>query len=131
MYMGKRIELWIDGISFHFRADSPPKLISLTSSQTNQIKRYYVNVDSRTMNMYFNNYKVCKIEPSLNPQSPQNQHNTLMCKLGPDDYEPHEISFVCPPKRIQIDGIPRTMRYDLAVPCIEMDHNQFYVIRFR
>lgn len=53
-----------------------------------------------------------------------------MCKLAPDDYEKHEISFVCPPKRIQIDGIQRTMRYDLAVPCIEMDDNSFYIIRF-
>lgn len=130
MYMGKRIELWIDGISFHFRADSPPKSISITSSQSNQIKRYYVTIDSRTMDMYFNNFKVCQIKPSINPQGPQNQSNTLMCKLAPDDYELHEISFVCPPKRIQIDGVPRTMRYDLAVPCIEMSDNKFYVIRF-
>jgi len=53
-----------------------------------------------------------------------------MCQLAPDDYEAHEISFVCPPKRIQIDGVPRTMRYDLAVPCIEMDAGRLYVIRF-
>ncbi len=59
MYMGRRIELWLDGISFHFRADSPPKLISLTSAATQQVKRYYVTIDSRSMDMYFNNYKVC------------------------------------------------------------------------
>lgn len=129
MYMGKRIEVWIDGISFHFRADSPPKLISITSKNS-QIKRYYVTIDGRTMNMSFNNYEVCQIKPTLNTQGPQNQSNTLMCKLAPDDYEKHEISFVCPPKKIQIDGIQRTMRYDLAVPCIEMENNSFYIIRF-
>ena len=130
MYMGRRIEIWIDGISFHLRADSPPKQISITSSQSNQIKRYYVTVDSRTMDMYFNNYKVCQINQPLNTQGPQNQSNTLMCQLAPDDFEQHEISFVCPPKRIMIDGVPRTMRYDLAVPCIEMDNNKYFVIRF-
>ena len=61
MYMGKRIELWIDGTSFHFRADSPPKQITLTSAQSSQLKRFWVTIDSRTMDMYFNNYKVCKM----------------------------------------------------------------------
>lgn len=126
MYMGKRIELWIDGISFHFRADSPPKQVSLTSSQSNQLKRYYVTIDSRTNDMYFNNYKVCKI----NGGPHGNGDNIINVKLSPDEYETHEISFVCPPKKIMIDGQPRKMRYDLAVPCIEMDNGQYHVIRF-
>ncbi len=29
-----------------------------------------------------------------------------------------------------IDGVPRKMRYDLAVPCIEMDNGELFVIRF-
>ena len=65
MYMGKRVEMWLNGISFHFRADSPPKLISITSPATQQIKRYYVTIDSRTMDMCFNNYKVCNIYITL------------------------------------------------------------------
>ncbi len=120
MYMGKRIEIWIDGLSYHFRADSPPKQISVTSSN-NQIKRYYVTIDSRTMDMFFDNYKVCQINSGT---------NKLMVQLAPNDFEPHEISFVCPPKRIMIDGVPRTMRYDLPVPCIEMSEGLYYVIRF-
>ncbi len=68
MYNGRRIELWLDGISFHFRVDSPPKLISLTSSITQQVKRYYVTIDSRTMDMFFNNYKVCRVQPAVDPQ---------------------------------------------------------------
>ena len=126
MYMGRRIELWIDGISFHLRADSPAKQISVTSSQSNQIKRFYVTIDSRTMDMYFNNFKVCQINGGPHGPGP----SKLMAKLAPDDYEMHEISFLCPPKRIMIDGIPRTMRYDLAVPCIEMSGGLFHVIRF-
>ncbi len=59
MYMGRRCELWIDGVAFTFRADSPPKQVSVVSPRTNNIKRYYVTVDSRTMLMFFNNYKVC------------------------------------------------------------------------
>jgi hypothetical protein len=126
MYMGKRIELWIDGMSFHFRADSPPKQIALTSSQSTQLKRFYVTIDSRTMDMYFNNYKVCKIAGGPHGNGP----NIINARLSPDDFETHEISFVCPPKRIMIDGVPRKMRYDLAVPCIEMDNGHFHVIRF-
>ena len=126
MYMGRRIEVWIDGISFHFRADSPPKQISLTSSQTNQIKRYYVTIDSRTMHMMFNNYKVCTINGGPYGNGP----TKMMSQLAPDDYELHEISFVCPPKRIMIDGVPRMMRYDLPVPCIEMENGVYFVIRF-
>ena len=119
MYMGKRIELWIDGLSYHFRADSPPKQISVSSSN-NQIKRYYVTIDSRTMDMFFDNYKVCQVNGG---------NNKLMVQLAPNDFELHEISFVCPPKRIMIDGVPRTMRYDLPVPCIEMSEGLYYVIR--
>ena len=125
MYMGKRIELWIDGTSFHFRADSPPKQIALTSSQSALLKRFWVTVDSRTMDMYFNNYKVCKIGGGVHGNGP----SIINARISPDDYETHEISFVCPPKRIMIDGVPRKMRYDLAVPCIEMDNGQFHVIR--
>jgi hypothetical protein len=124
LYMGKKIELWIDGISFHFRADSPPKQITLASSQ--QVKRYHVTIDSRTMDMYFNNYKVCNI----NGGPYGNGQNIIMCQLSPDDDEMHEISFICPPKRIMIDGLPRKMRYDLRIPCIEMDNGELYVIRF-
>jgi hypothetical protein len=58
MYMGKRVELWIDSISVHFRADSPPKQITLTSQLSGAVKRYYVSIDGRTMDMFFNNYKV-------------------------------------------------------------------------
>lgn len=126
MYMGKRIELWIDGVSFHFRADSPPKQISLNSSHSNQLKRFYVTIDSRTMDMYFNNYKVCNI----NGGPYGSGASSVMSRLSPDDFEQHEISFVCPPKRIMIDGAPRKMRYDLAVPCIEMVNGLFHVIRF-
>jgi hypothetical protein len=57
-------------------------------------------------------------------------NNIINVTLAPDDYERHEISFVCPPKRIMIDGIERRMRYDTPVPCIEMDHGQLHVIRF-
>lgn len=126
MYMGKRVELWIDGVSFHFRADSPPKQVSINSATSSQLKRYYVTIDSRTMDMYFNNWKVCQINGGAHGPGP----NVINARLAPDDFEQHEISFVCPPKRIMIDGVPRKMRYDLAVPCIEMDNGQFYIIRF-
>ncbi|CAF1000990.1 unnamed protein product [Brachionus calyciflorus] len=126
MYMGKRVELWIDGMSFHLRADSPPKQINLSSSVSNQTKKYFVTIDSRTMDMYFNNFKVCNI----NGGPYGNGASILMARLAPDDYEQHEISFICPPKRIMIDGVPRKMRYDLPVPCIEMDNGQFHIIRF-
>ncbi|RNA00727.1 pre-mRNA cleavage complex 2 Pcf11-like isoform X1 [Brachionus plicatilis] len=126
MYMGKRIELWLDGISYQFRADSPPKQIVLVSSMNNQAKKYYVTIDSRTLDMYFNNFKVCTINGGLYGDGP----SILRARLAPDDSEQHEISFVCPPKRIMIDGIPRKMRYDLPVPCIEMDNGQFHIIRF-
>jgi len=125
MYMGRRIELWIDGLSYHFRADSPPKQISV-STTSNQVKRYYVTIDSRTMDMFFDNYKVCQINGGIHGSGPAK----LMVQLAPNDFELHEISFVCPPKRIMIDGVPRTMRYDLPVPCIEMSSGVFYVIRF-
>jgi len=46
-----------------------------------------------------------------------------------DDAELCDIAFVCPPKQIMIDDQMRTMRYDLPVPCIEID-GAFNVIRF-
>lgn len=101
MYMGQRVEVWIDGVAYQFRTDSPPKQISVTSSN-GHMKRYYVTVDSRNMEMSFNNYRVCQIS-TLNG-------GVVMARLAPDDYEQHEISFVCPPKRIMIDGVPRKMR---------------------
>ncbi len=124
MYMGKRIELWIDSISVHFRADSPPKQITLTSQLSGIVKRYYVTIDGRTMDMFFNNYKVCNLSAGL-----RNHALTQTVKLAPDDYELHEVSFVCPPKRIMIDDRLRTMRYDLPIPCVEID-GEFYIIRF-
>lgn len=126
VYMGKRIELWIDGVSYQLRADSPPKQINLISSITNQTKKYYVIIDSRTMDMYFNNFKVCNINGGPYGDGP----SILSARLAPDDNEQHEISFVSPPKLIMIDGIPRKMRYDLPVPCIEMDNGKFHIIRF-
>jgi hypothetical protein len=48
MYMGRRCELWIDGVAFTFRADSPPKQISVRSvGNSGVIKRYYVTVESK------------------------------------------------------------------------------------
>ena len=69
---------------------------------------------------------MCKIGGGPHGNGP----NIINARLSPEDYETHEISFVCPPKRIMIDGVPRKMRYDLAVPCIEMDNGQFHIIRF-
>lgn len=107
MYMGQRVEVWIDGVAYQFRADSPPKQISVLSLQQpgQRTDRYYVTVDSRTMDMYFNNYCVCKINTLLTSGP-----TLVMARLAPDEYEEHEISFVCPPKRITIDGVPRKMR---------------------
>ncbi len=59
----------------------------------------------------------------------RNHELTQTVKLAPDDYELHEISFICPPKRIMIDDRLRTMRYDLPIPCVEID-GEFYIIRF-
>lgn len=127
MYMGRRCELWIDGVAFSFRADAPPKQISLRSQlNPSHIKRYYVTVDGRTMSVFFNNFKVCQIPSASEIADGAAQH----VKLGPDEYEKHEVSFVCPPKRIMIDGVERRMRYDTPVPCIEMDHGRLHVIRF-
>jgi hypothetical protein len=112
MYMGQRVEVWIDGMAYQFRADSPPKSISLPSTAINGvIKRYYVTVDSRTMEMFFNNYRVCQIDPMSTA--------TLSVQLAPNEFEQHEISFVCPPKMIMIDDTPRKMR----------SHFAFYIIR--
>jgi hypothetical protein len=124
MYMGKRIELWIDGVSFHFRADSPPKQISITSQLTGFSKRFHVTIEGRTMDMFFNHYKVCNLTNGL-----RNRELVQTVKLAADDFETHEIAYMCPPKRIMIDDQPRIMRYDLPIPCVEID-GQFYVIRF-
>lgn len=124
MYMGKRIELWINGISYHFRADAPPKQVTITGPISGYTKRYYVTIDGRTMEMYFNNYKVCNLNVGL-----RNREITQTVKLAPDDFETHEIGYMCPPKRIMIDDQPRIMRYDLPIPCVEID-GQFYIIKF-
>ena len=124
IYMGKRVELWINGVSYHFRADSPPKQISVTSPLTGFSKRYHVTIDGRSMDMFFNYYKVCNLNAGL-----QNRELLQKVKLSSDDFETHEIAYMCPPKRIMIDDQPRIMRYDLPIPCVEID-GQFFVIRF-
>ena len=59
--------------------------------------------------MFFNNFRVCTI--NVHAASATNAGPTVvMARLAPDDYEEHEISFVCPPKRIMIDGVLRKMR---------------------
>lgn len=124
MYMGKRVELWINGVSYHFRADAPPKQITVTSPLTGFSKRYHVTIDGRTMDMSFNYFRVCNLNAGL-----QNRELVQTVKLAADDYETHEIAYMCPPKRIMIDEQPRIMRYDLPIPCVEID-GFFYVIRF-
>ena len=127
MYMGRRCEIWIDGVAFTFRADSPPKQVSVRSPTTHFIKRYYVTVESRSMSVLFDNYKVCQIPLDLASAAAA---GTCTVKLAPNEKDRHEVSFVCPPKRIMIDGVERRMRYDTQVPCIEMDHGRLHAIRF-
>lgn len=118
MYMGQRVEMWIDGVAYQFRADSPPKQVTIMS-QSGHIARYYVTIDSRSMEMFFNNFCVCKVNAQAAagggagsaPGGGGVGPTLVMARLAPDDYEEHEISFVCPPKRIMIDGVLRKMRY--------------------
>jgi hypothetical protein len=83
------------------------------------------------MSMFFNNYKVCQIPTAevLANVATANAH-IIHARLGPDEHERHEVSFVCPPKRIMIDGVERRMRYDTPVPCIEMHNGRLHAIRF-
>lgn len=107
MYMGQRVEVWIDGVAYQFRADSPPKQVTIISTLTGRPDRYYVTIDSRTMEMFFNDFFVCKVNVQA---AGGNGPSLVKARLAPGEFEEHEISFICPPKRIMIDGVPRKMR---------------------
>ncbi|CAF0808140.1 unnamed protein product [Didymodactylos carnosus] len=114
MYMGRQVDVWLDSYPYELRTDTPPKYLNVNN------RNIRIQIDSSKNEIYINERYVANLDdqPRLIQVTHQDNSTTQ-----------HEIRFTPPPKTIMIDGQPKTMRYDLKFPCIEID-GKFFGIRF-
>ncbi|CAF0799679.1 unnamed protein product [Didymodactylos carnosus] len=114
MYMGRQVDVWLDSYPYELRTDTPPKYLNMNN------RHIRIQIDSSKNEIYINDRYVANLDdqPRLIQVTHQDNSTTQ-----------HEIRFTPPPKTIMIDSQPKTMRYDLKFPCIEID-GKFFGIRF-